>query len=94
MSTSAIEMFFSEWVHILFALCQVTRHTLLLMVSHYSTDQQVAVIHQDIRQCISKGREQEDCKLVHMDVSYAGFKILIYLLYKRFLGGKCIRHVC
>lgn len=34
-------------------------------VSHYSTEQQGAVIHQDMLQCTSKGREEEeDCKLV------------------------------
>lgn len=32
----------------------------LQMVSHYSTDLQVAVTHQDVQQCASKGSEEED----------------------------------
>lgn len=35
------------------------------MVSHYSTDQQVGVTLQDMKQFVNTGRK-EDCKPVHM----------------------------
>ncbi len=50
------------------------RYTFLPMASHYSTDLQVAVTRQDMLQCGKKGRGEEDCKLVNMDVNNAGFK--------------------
>lgn len=45
------------------------------MMSHYSTDQQVAVTCQDILQYASKGREEEECKIVHLDVNNTEFKL-------------------
>ncbi len=45
------------------------------MVSHYSTDLQVTVMHQETLQCTTKGSEEEDCLHVHMDVNNAGFKM-------------------
>ncbi len=48
-----------------------------LAVSHYSTDLQVAVTRQDMLQCANKGREEEDCRLVNMDVNNAGFNMLL-----------------
>ncbi len=45
------------------------------MVSHYSTVQQEAVTRQDMLQYASKDREDEDCKIVNMEVKNAGFKI-------------------
>lgn len=50
------------------------RYTVLTMVSYYSDDPQVAVMHQEIQQCASKGMEQEDCEIVNIDVDNAGFK--------------------
>ncbi len=46
------------------------------MVSRYFTDQQVAVTHQDMQQCTGEGREEDDHKLVNMDVNNAGFKMV------------------
>ena len=51
---------------------QVTRYTVLPIVSHYSTDLQVAVMHHGTQQCTNKGRKEEG-KPVNMDVKNAGF---------------------
>lgn len=45
------------------------------MVSHYPTDHQVAVTHQDIQQWVIHGREEDDSKQVNMDVNNAGFEM-------------------
>lgn len=59
--------FFQQWkVH-----CGV-----LPMLSHYSTHPLVAVTHQDMQRCACKGREEEDCTLLNMDINNAGFKHL------------------
>ncbi len=55
---------------------QVTQYTVLPMVSHYSSDQQVAVTRQVMQQCGNKDSKEEDCRLVNMDVNSAGLKIL------------------
>ncbi len=68
-SSNAIELFFCEWLPVLFILC-------LFMVSLYSTDQHVAVMCQDMQQCANKGREEEGCEQINMDVNNAGFRIL------------------
>lgn len=54
----------------------VTCCTVLPMVSRHSTDLQGAVMHQEIKKCTNKGREEEDCKLKHVHVNNAGFKSL------------------
>lgn len=41
-----------------------------------ATDLQVAVTCQNKLQCASKDREEEDSKLVNMNVNITGFKIL------------------
>ncbi len=46
------------------------------VVSHRSTDLQVAVMWQEILQCVSKGRMEKDGYLVNVDVNIAGFKLL------------------
>ncbi len=46
------------------------------MVSHYSTDLQVAITHRDMLPCTNKDRKEEYCKIVNMEVNNAGFKIL------------------
>lgn len=51
---------------------------------HYSTNHQVAVTHQDIQQCASRGTE-EGCKLVNKNVNNVGFKILKNWLWKCFM---------
>lgn len=54
---------------------RVTQYTLLLLVSHYSTDWQlVAVTHKKAQQGTNKGSEEEDYKLANLDVNNAGFK--------------------
>ena len=53
------------------------RCTFLPMVSHHSSDPLVVVTCQDMQQCASTGREEDEgCKLVNMDVNHAWFKIL------------------
>lgn len=47
---------------------RVARYTFLPVVSHYSTDPQVAVMPKETQQCVNKGREEEDCQLVNVDV--------------------------
>ncbi len=64
------------------------------MVSHYSTDQQVAVTRQDMLQCTSKGREEEDYKLAIMGVNKAVFKILEIGFADVSWKKKCIWHIC
>ncbi len=49
-------------------------HIRLLMVSHYSTDLQGAVMCQDMQQCANRDGEEKDCKPVNTDVTNAGFK--------------------
>ncbi len=46
------------------------------MVSHYFTDLQVAVMHQEMQQQTINGREEENSSQVHMDVNKTGFKFL------------------
>ncbi len=42
------------------------------MVSQFPTDPKMAVMCQETQQCANKGREEEDHKLVYMDVNKAG----------------------
>lgn len=46
---------------------------------YYSTDQQVGVTLRDLLQCAGKGSEEEDVKLVNMDLNKAVFNILPFL---------------
>lgn len=50
-------------------------YLVLPVVSHYFTDQLVAITCEDMLQCANKDWEK-DCKLVHIHVNHAGFKIL------------------
>lgn len=66
-------LFYYEWFPVLFISWRGTqscqwRHTI-------STDQQVAEMHQDLLQCAKKGREEEACKLLSMDLNSSGLKI-------------------
>lgn len=61
--------FFDECVPVLFITCTHaarTRYAVLPMVSHYSSDQRVAVTRQDIQQCANKDRGEEDCQPLNM----------------------------
>lgn len=44
------------------------------MVLHYTTDLYVALMSQETQQYTHKVREEEDCKLVNMNVNNAGSK--------------------
>lgn len=59
------------------------------MVSHYSTDRQVAVTCQDMLQCASKSRKV-DCKLVSMDVTKLDLKYLKKSVLQMFNGGNTL----
>lgn len=45
-----------------------------LMVSQYSTDQQMAVMRQEIQQSGPNKGKEEECDLSNTDVNNAGFK--------------------
>lgn len=68
-SNSATEQFLCEWVH----------DVSCMHAQYYSTDQQVGVTLQDLLQCAGKGSEEEDVKLVNMDLNKAVFNILPFL---------------
>ena len=53
----------------------------------FSTDQQVAVAHQDIQQCANRGGE-EACRLVNMKLNNATFEILPKKQLCKCSGGK------
>ncbi len=60
-------------------LCMhVMQYTVLPMVSHFSTDPQMAVINQ-------RKAAEEDCKLVNKNVNNAGFNIVqkLGMFYRR-----------
>lgn len=63
----------------------VTWYTVLPMVSHYFTNLQVVAICQEMQHGASKGREEEDCTLVNVDLSNAE---------KKEKKRKSIQHVC
>lgn len=66
------ELFFHIRTHMqvcMHAGCVV--HT-LPMVSTHTTDLRVAFTYQEMQKCSNKGREEEDCKIVNMDVNNAG----------------------
>lgn len=43
---------------------------------HNFNDLQVAIMCQEMQQLASKGREEEDCKPVYIDVNNTGVKVL------------------
>lgn len=79
------------WVLLLFVSCTIP-NTSLPILSHYSTDQQVAVMCQHIVQCT--GRE-EDCKLGHTDVNNTRFTIPNKSSQRMFFSEKkCFPRIC
>lgn len=57
-----------EWVPVLFIVYaheQVTHYILLLMVSHYATELQLLVTHQEMQQWASECSEQQECQSKH-----------------------------
>ncbi len=60
------------------------QNTILPMVSHYSTDPQVAVMNQEMQQCSNKDIDEEHCQLVNMEVKHVG-KNLTNRLCKSFM---------
>lgn len=87
-STSATELSFHTWFPILFDSCahtggctsiictHVMQYTVLPMVSLYPSDLQVAVMGQEMKQSVSKSREEEDNKLVNTNVKMQDLKYL------------------
>ncbi len=65
-----MKQFFKVWVPILCA------HAHMPIVLHYSTDLQRAIMCQETKQCTNKGREEEDCEQVNMNVNNADFRVL------------------
>ncbi len=57
----------------------MTRYTIIPVVSHYCTDQQVAVARQKTQQCTNTGREGEDGRLVNN----AGSNMLLWKCFMR-----------
>ena len=55
--------------------------------THYSTDLVVAVPTKDIQQCASTDREEEDAKLINMDLNNTGFSIVQKSVLQMFSGG-------
>ncbi len=66
---------------------EVTWCTFLSMVPHYSTDLQVFKMGQEIQQCANKNGEEEDCKLINMDVNNIGLKMFKKLSFQTFYEG-------
>ncbi len=60
------------------------QYTVLPVVSHYSTDQHVAVTCQSMQQCARKDSEEEDCEPVNMNVRMSRFKVLKKLALQMF----------
>lgn len=56
---------------ILSVFYSIAQYTNPPLVSHYFPDRHVAVMHEDTLQCARKHSEEEDCKLVDMDVNTA-----------------------
>ena len=55
-SRSTIEQFYRRMM----------QYTFQPIVSHGSVDRQLAIMHQETKQCVNKGTEREDCKLVNI----------------------------